>query len=151
MTTQWNHNQICMKIKWSEFRRMWQLNGCVSMISHITQQWSSCLKRGQWKFTCDSDYIHMWLWNSIIEVFWGRPGLIFLFGMNRFVKTILESIPKVKKKPSRSSKLETTNHGRTAKNPWAIHAEASIVVIVCGQDVWDWNDRKYLQWDHGCA
>lgn len=48
ITTWWTHNQICVKIKQSDVGRMWQLNICVYMFSHITLQWWICLMRGQW-------------------------------------------------------------------------------------------------------
>ena len=61
-------NQIYVVIESHEGGRMWQLNKRVCTFSHITLQWWSCLMMGRQTITCDSDYVHLVLHNSITEV-----------------------------------------------------------------------------------
>ncbi len=95
--TQWIHNQDCTKIGRSDVGRMWQLNRCVCILSHITLRWWSCLMRGWQIVTCDSDHVNQWLCNPITEVCWVEFELELLLGIDRFDKAILKFIHEILK------------------------------------------------------
>ena len=97
MRTRRTHNQICVKIEWSDVGRVWRMNKCVSMILNITRTWWSYWMRGRWIVSLDSAHSHMRLCSSINEECWVRLDWNLSLGMGKFLKEILESVPKIRK------------------------------------------------------